>query len=799
MNHDLSHDFSIACFYIFVKGGIGMRETILLNQDWLFHEGDILRRTPQVKGPVYCQSKTERMKWGPACINYNDCPDDFRQGVEYGEDKWLNVTLPHDYIIRQEPKEEENNALGFFTYRNAWYRKHLNFGEEDKNKRIRLYFEGIATISTVYFNGTPMKRNESGYTSFEVDLTDYIRIGEDNVIAVYVDTSQHEGWWYEGAGIYRDAWLIKTDRVAVDTDGVYVRPEKEEDDRWRVHLETTVFNEDYDDVTVEAVTALYDKDGAKVAEAKTELTIPTKDVKTAVYETYLQSPHLWDIDDPYQYRVVTEVFRDGASCDVSETKTGFHTYYADPEKGFFLNGRHVKIKGVCMHQDCGLTGKAVAANVQRYKIELLKEMGANGYRASHYMQTASIMDALDDLGFIVMAETRWFDSTENGKKQLRTMMKRDRNRPSIFFWSVGNEEFYFVNEQGRNIAKSLIREVRKLDPSRLVMTATDKSPDVATVFEELDAGGINYNLQKFDPIHEKFPKLPIFSSECCATGTTRGWYFEDDPDKQYLSAYDKRTNSWFMGREETWNFMMEREYILGAYQWISFEHRGEAVWPRVCSQSGAIDLFLQKKDAFYQNQSHWSDQPMIHMLPHWNLPHLAEGENVNVWAYTNCEEAELILNGKSFGRVKVEKYRHVEWDVPYEKGKVEVIGYNGGVVAARDGHVTSGKAAKLMLKLDNKVTGSGHDVAILTCYCVDEAGNEVPDAAPFVDFRANRFGRVIGTGSDVSDHRPLPEMGRKMRAGRIGVAVAVAGGTGVLSVYAESEGLVPARLDVELV
>lgn len=335
-----------------------------------------------------------------------------------------------------------------------------------------------------------------------------------------------------------------------------------------------------------------------------------------------------------------------------------------------MNDRYVKIKGVCSHQDFGLTGIAVPDNVQRYKIEMIKEMGANGFRTSHYPHGEATMDALDELGFVVMAETRWFESTEEGKAQLKMLMKRDRNRPSVFFWSVGNEEPHHTTEVGRQICRNLVSFAKKLDDTRPVMTATDV-PHIATVNDETDIIGINYSLGKYDEVHKKYPQKAVFASECCATGTTRGWYDADAPEKGYYSAYDKDTTAWFLSREHTWKFMAERDWIFGAYQWAAFEHRGETVWPRLCSVSGAIDLFLQKKDAFYQNMSHWIEKPMVHLLPHWNFEG-REGEVITVCAYTNCQELELFLNGKSLGKRQIEKYGHGEWKVEYQPGTLAV-------------------------------------------------------------------------------------------------------------------------------
>lgn len=408
------------------------------------------------------------------------------------------------------------------------------------------------------------------------------------------------------------------------------------------------------------------------------------------------------------------------------------------------------------------------------------------------------MDALDELGFIVMDETRWFSSTEESIEQLEMLVKRDRNRPSVLFWSVGNEEPHHLTEEGRRICKTMMSRVRKLDNKRVVMTAVSDDPSVATVYDELDAIGINYNLAKYDGIHEKYPDKCVFASECCATGSTRGWYDDDCAERAFMSAYDKDTTNWFVGREKNWKFMCEREWVLGEYQWIAFEHRGETVWPRLCSQSGAIDLYLQKKDAFYQNQSHWTDKPMVHLLPHWNFAG-REGEPIKVFAYTNCTELELFLNGESLGVQQIEKFGHGEWQVNYAPGVLRVEARLSGKTVCTDERVTTGRAEALKLRLENTVKkANGTDLALITCYCVDKDGREVPDAAPFVSFNANKLGKVVATGSDITDHIPPHITDRKMRAGRISVAVRVGTTPGKMKVYASADGLTGTVLTVEL-
>lgn len=773
------------------------------NSGWIFFDGEIKQEMPSRKGPAYIQAKTERYRIGPAAIHYKDSADDYGmlkqvyQPRELTSERWENVNLPHDYIIRQTPKETNNNALGFFEYHPAWYRKHFVLEDEYKGKRVTLYFEGVTAGCEIYINGVPMLNYHSGFAPFEVDITDFARFGAENVIAVHVVPENFDSWWYAGAGIYRNVWLEISEKVQVARYGIYVAPEKTENG-WKVPVEVEVLNIDWDDRDATVDVELIAPNGDTVAEFSGKTNVITRETATLKFEASLSEVELWDIDSPVLYTAKATV-RSELGEDTATTSFGFRTVKFDPNDGFFINGRNIKIKGVCGHGDFGLMGKVVPDNIHRYKVRMMKEMGANAYRCSHYPQAETLMDEFDKQGMVVMDETRWFSSAPDCVKQLCTLIKRDRNHPSVIMWSVGNEEPYFITEQGANIARTLRKEVLKLDKTRAILTANDKKPEICTVYDYSDIVGVNYNLNMFDMLHEKFPDKGIVSTECCATGTTRGWYEDESDEHAYINARDHAANNWFMDRETTWKFVCDRKWLMGAFQWIAFEHRGEAVWPRLCSQSGAIDLYLQKKDAFYQNQSHWSKKPMIHMLPHWNFPERI-GETVDVWVYTNCEEAELFLNGKSLGKKKVEYPLHLEWSVVYTPGKIEVVGYNNGKEVARDTKETTGRAVALKLRLDNgdDIKANGKDVALFTCYAVDGEGREVPNASAFVRFSCNKYGRIVGTGSDVSDHNPVTLPDRQMRAGAITVAVKLGAESGKLRLLATSDTLDSGAITVEI-
>ena len=767
-----------------------MREKIKIDKDWWFHKGDITEDFPSIKRPAYLSAKTERALWGPAWKDYDV--------KAWRAELWENIDLPHDYVIKELPEKKYNQALGFFPYHNAWYIKKFTLDEADKKRRIALFFEGVATHATVYVNGCLMKHNFCGYTSFEVDVTDVVTFDTENTLAVYVDTQHHEGWWYEGGGIYRHVWLVKTDLLSVDLWGVFAKPVLQADGTWEVKTETTVRNDNTCRKSVSILGEILDADGRTVAETRASGLVDGKDKKLFKYSFTVASPSLWSPDTPVQYTMRTRIFNGKTETDCYDVRFGFRTVRVDAEKGLFINGKRYRIQGLCGHADCGLTGKAVPDNIHRYKVELMKEMGANGYRTSHYPQAEALMDALDENGFIVMDETRWFESTDEGKAQLEMLMKRDRNRPSVIFWSIGNEEPHHATEVGKRITQTLMAYARKLDDSRFITSAVTHTPDKATVFDELEVPGINYRWETYAAVHEKYPNKAIVSSENCATGTTRGWYADDNDMKAFLPAYDRDTNRQFRSREYTWKYICERDWMLGGYQWIAFEHRGEAIWPRLCSQSGAIDLFLQKKDAFYQNKSHWTSEPMVHLLPHWNFSGM-EGEPIKVFAYTNVPRLELFLNGRSCGALDIEKYGHGEWAVPYEAGRLEVVAYDGGKEVARDVRITTGAPVKLCLTLDSKdINANGEDIAIVSCYTVDADGNEVPTATPEVSFYTNTLGAIYSTGSDITDHGSLFSATRRMRAGRIGVAVKLGETAGELKIYAESEGLSSAVLTVNI-
>lgn len=746
-----------------------MRETISLNGRWKFHKGDINVPRPVDKGAVYIQSKNERKHIGPASYYYFDRPDCYYAERQMHNEGWEYVNVPHDYVVNQDIDKSQNTAHGFLKYDNAWYRKDFTLSEEYIDKRILLQFDGIATHSEIYLNGSLMKRNFSAYNSFEIDITNNVYFDRDNVIAVYVNTDEYEGWWYQGGGIYRNVRLVITDTVAIDRYGVYAPYKKIGDKDWQIDFETTLINDSYENADIEIVSDVIDADGKTVATAlyKDEIDYRTK--KTFYYSTVVNNPLLWDDINPNLYTVKTTLLNNGVAFDENIIRIGFRTIEASVDEGLLINGRKTFINGVNGHGDFFATGIVLPANIARYKVELLKEMGANGYRTSHYQQSADTMDALDELGFFVINETRWFETTDESFSYLDELVRRDRNRPSVIFWSTGNEERTHHTEQGRRVHKAMADYIRKLDNTRFITTCEDKKPAESTVFGDCDVIAINYNLDVYDTVHNQYPDKVVVAGECCATGTVRDWHLPSN-DNGRIKDKDVITNSWYQAREITWKHFMKRPYVIGAYQWIGIDHRGEATWPRISSISGALDMFLQKKGAFYQNKSYWTNEPLVHIVQHWNFKGL-EGKKLPVVVYTNCDELELFLNGKSLGRKSIEKYGLGEWEVVYESGVLTAKGYINGELVCEDVRQTTGRAVSLRLRLENKYKANGEDIAIFTCECLDENGLVVPDADEYVYFSTTMDATIVGTGSDCCDHNNVTLSERKMYGGKITVAV----------------------------
>lgn len=752
-----------------------MRETILLNDGWKYYDGDPAVHAPNDKGTVYMQAKTECRLWGPAAEKYDDRA-------------FAPVTLPHDALIGRTPRPEGNEGLGYFRYHCGWYRRRFSLPEREDGARAYLRFEGVATHAEVYVNGCLAGRSFGGYAPFDVDISCFARFGGENTVSVRVDSaSSYEGWWYQGMGVYRDVKLVVTNDARIASDGVFVHPEKQKGTLWRVPVDVEIENHASRARTLTVRAEILDGQGTLAARGEAPARVSEWDDCTASLALSVEAPALWRLSDPKLYTCRVTIRENGEILDSETARFGFRTIGFAADGAFLLNGERTYINGVNCHQDFGLTGKVMPPEIAGYRVRLMKEMGANAMRLAHYPHGEAEMNALDENGMLALAETRWFSTEPEAVKQLTALIRRDRNHPCVFLWSVGNEEPLHAEPRGRRIAGELFARARKLDPTRPLTTVVCHAPERAPVYDACDVLCLNYNLQAYDELHRRYPDKPFLAGEWCATPTTRGWYAPDDPEKGRVFAGDHDPHNGFSAaREDTAAFVRARTWVAGGFQWVGVEHRGECKWPRLCSASGAVDLFLLKKDAYYQNQTLLRTEPRVHILGHWNAP--ADGAKiVPVWVYARADRVELFLNGASLGTRDTRDGRHAEWQVPYAPGELRAVGYKEDAPVCEDVRHTTGKPVKLHL------IPVEPDMSLFTCECLDEAGRTVPDAAPYVRFCAEGGVRIIATGSDNADPIPPAVSERQMYMGQIAVYARVSASGALI---AEADGLVPARYEI---
>ncbi len=717
-----------------------LRKKLSLNKDWSFHLGDLLEKSFVSHGEIYGAAKAGAVS-GPPSSSFN-------------ASKWLVLDIPHDYMIGQETTKNGAADWGYKPRENAWYRKAFAVDEKYRGKRFIIEFEGVATEATVYFNGSVAKRSFSGYTGFSIDVTDMIKFGgAPNILAVHVNGKAFEGWWYEGTGIYRPVWLNILPEMHF-AEEPYIKCEKLEDKKWEISVSGAISVKNPSDVRFSVRKIVKDMDGKVVLEF---------DGISAV----IDDPHLWDIDDPYLYTLTSEFYADGRLEDSITSVFGFRTIKADPDKGFFLNGRPLKLRGTCNHQDFAGIGTAIPDSIWTYKIMRLKSMGCNAYRSAHGMVPNALVNACDRLGMILMDENRNFGSSEECLDQLKAMVKRDRNHPSVMFYSIFNEEPMGSTEQGKNISLHMLDEIRRLDSTRPVTGAMNGG-----VLEKNGAGGvldlvgINYQSYAYDDIHRKYPDIPMIASETTSSFQTRGCT-ETSFEKHTFSCYDEDVSDWGNSIRDTWQAVDPREFIMGAFMWTGFDYLGEPtphVYPSVSSFFGLMDTCGFEKGGYYLTKAIWSDTPYAAILPdNWNF---IAGESVKVMSCTNCEEAELFLNGVSCGRVKIDKYKQHIWNVVFESGEIKLVGYNNGIPAASCVKETALQPEKLVLAPCFDHFDENIAAIPVIAYMADEKGNIVPDRNDEVRFSISG-GEILGTGNgDPNCHTSFKSKKRSLFAGK---------------------------------
>lgn len=780
----------------------------------------------------------------------------------FDDSSWRILNLPHDWAIEGDFSESNPSGTGGGALPGGigWYRKTFSLNAEDADKKIFLDFDGVYMNSEVYLNGHLLGKRPYGYISFEYDITPYVNVNGQNVVAVKVDNSdQPNSRWYSGCGIYRNVWLVKTSKIHVAQWGTYVSTPQVSESESSIEMKTTVVNEQSQDVNAEVATLIISTDGVVRASQNSNLLIKANENAELAQQIQIVTPHLWNVDDPYVYKVRTEVKVDGKIVDTYTTPLGIRSFEFNAEKGFFVNGKHVKINGVCMHHDLGCLGAAINRRALQRQLEILKEMGCNGIRCSHNPPSPELLELCDEMGFIVMDESfdmwrkrkterdyaRFFD--EWYERDLTDLVVRDRNHPSIFMWSIGNEvleQWSDANadtlslEQANMIlnfghdasqlasdsmsvnsllTKRLASIVRNLDSTRPITAGCNEVNPNNHLFKSgaLDIIGFNYHDAWVKDVPTNFPGMPFLYSESVSSLATRGYYrmpadstvrCPDRWDRPYYdptfacSSYDNCHVPWGSRHEETIDIVENNDYVAGQYIWTGFDYIGEPTpygWPARSSYFGVIDLAGFPKDSYYLYQSVWSDKPMLHILPHWNWE---SGQLVDVWAYYNqADEVELFLNGKSLGtQSKAPHVYHVAWKVPFEAGTLKAVSRKDGKEVCTAEIKTAGEPAQIRLTADrNEIAADGYDLSFVTVEVVDKDGNLCPNADNLVTFDVEGEGFIAGVdnGSPISLER-FKDNKRKAFYGKCLCVIQNNGKKGNIQLKASSQSLKECSINI---
>jgi beta-galactosidase len=642
----------------------------------------------------------------------------------------------------------------------------------------------------VVFNGFYLGRHSGGYDPFSFDLTDFVIPGGRNVLLVRVDATESDGWFYEGAGIYRHVWLVKTNPVHVKRWGTFVKAAVRSSEA-KLSIQTEVSNRGAAQ-SARVVSTILDPAGNAVGkDATAAASIDERGEQVYKQEIGVKRPKLWSLEERNLYKLVTEVQVDGTVVDRYETPFGIRTAEFDAEKGLLLNGEPVKLKGTCNHQDHAGVGAALPDAVQYYRVAKLQEMGCNSLRTSHNPPTPELLDACDQMGMLVFDETRMMSSNPEGLSQFENLVRRDRNHPSVFMWSMGNEEGQANGEKGVRILTAMKAVAKRHDGSRPVSIAPTGAIGTGGL-ALCDVAGYNYMDPQAEAFHKEHPNVPVMGTETVSAVGTRGIYITD-PAKGYVSSYDPYTTTGRASAEGWWSFCNSKPWLSGGFIWTGFDYRGEPSpngWPNINSQYGIIDMCGFPKDSFFYYQSWWTGKQVLHLFPHWNWPGY-EGKEIAVWVFSNLDKVELLVNGQSLGVKDVKKDSHVAWNVKYAPGTIEAKGFKGDKVVMSEKRETTGAAAKLAMRADRKeIVGNGEDVAMFAVEVQDAQGRTLPITDNEVTFRVTGAGKLIGAGNgDPTDHASDKGASRKAFSGMCMALVQSAKTAGEITIEATSPGL----------
>lgn len=749
---------------------------INFDENWKFFEGDLY---PSKNTDGWGGAKARAYSKGVPAENFDDSA-------------WKTVNLPHDFVSEKEycfktsdsaemqdiPEMESIGsrlfAAGCLEGGIAWYRKKFTIDSDLNDQRVYIHFDGVYRDSTLYINQYYVGSHASGYTGFYYDITDFINIGGENIIAMRVDASEHEGWWYEGGGIYRHARLEIVDNVHIEPWSVLIQAKPNlEAKTAEIKIKADILNRHFEGKSVWVEVEIKNQDGRVVS--RVDGLTPMKEWDSTEYsdELILEDITLWDLDNPYLYSAVIRLYLDETVCDEYAVNFGIRDIRFDCNNGFYLNGKNIKIKGLCCHHDHAGTGIGIPDSVNEYRIMQMKNMGANALRSSHCPASPELLDICDRLGILVFDETRRMSSAIEDIECIRAMVKRDRNHPSIFLWGIGNEEIFSQHRiETARTTRTMKAEVKKLDSTRPITSAVvcwdgeqryDNAEKYVDVTKNLDVMGFNYCMTAWDDYHERMPHQPIIITEASSNSGTRGCYSTDESKGQYYVfdadnvkkiANKRKADKKDMGESE-WKYFVERDYLAGIFLWTGFDYRGEPTplqYPAVYSQFGIFDYCGFEKDNFYYYKSWWTDEPTLHIFPHWNFEDKI-GEKINVHCYSNLDEVELFVNGKSYGKKKMERNWYLTWEnVVYETGEVTAKGYKDGKEVMTKVIKTTDAPYKieLMPYKDNIAVG---ETAIINVRVTDKDGNTVPTADNEIHFNINGAGTLLGTGNgNPSDH-----------------------------------------------